>query len=63
MGVVYKARQLNLNRLVALKMVLAGAHAGPVALARFHNKAQAVASLKHPDIVQIHDVGRAGGLP
>ena len=63
MGVVYKARQLNLNRLVALKMVLAGAHAGPVALARFHNEAQAVASLKHPDIVQIHDVGRAGGLP
>ncbi len=63
MGVVYKARQINLNRLVALKMVLAGAHAGPVALARFHKEAQAVASLQHPDIVQIHDVGQAGGLP
>ncbi len=63
MGVVYKARQLNLNRLVALKMVLAGAHAGPGALARFHNEAQAVASLQHPDIVRIHDVGEAGGLP
>ena len=63
MGVVYKARQINLNRLVALKMVLAGAHAGPLALARFHNEAQAVASLQHPDIVQIHDVGEAGGLP
>jgi Protein kinase domain len=63
MGVVYKARQINLNRLVALKMVLAGAHAGPIALARFHREAQAVASLQHPDIVQIHDVGQAGGLP
>ena len=63
MGVVYKARQTNLGRLVALKMVLAGAHAGPGALARLHKEAQAVASLKHPDIVQIHDVGQAGGLP
>ena len=63
MGVVYKARQINLNRLVALKMVLAGAHAGPVTLARFHREAQAVASLQHPDIVQIHDVGQVGGLP
>jgi len=63
MGVVYKARQINLNRLVALKMVRAGAHAGPRALARFHKEAQAVASLQHPDIVQIHDVGQAGGLP
>jgi hypothetical protein len=63
MGVVYKARQINLNRLVALKMVLAGAHAGPVAVARFHAEAQAVASLEHPDIVQIHDVGETGGLP
>ncbi len=63
MGVVYKARQINLNRLVALKMVLAGAHAGPVSLARFHREAQAIASLRHPDIVQIHDVGQAGGLP
>jgi eukaryotic-like serine/threonine-protein kinase len=63
MGVVYKARQINLNRPVALKMILAGANAGPVSLARFHREAQAIASLQHPDIVQIHDVGQAGGLP
>ena len=63
MGVVYKARQTNLGRLVALKMVLAGAHAGPGVLARLQKEAQAVASLNHPDIVQIHDVGQAGGLP
>jgi hypothetical protein len=63
MGVVYKARQINLNRLVALKMILAGAHAGPVALSRFHREAQAVASLQHSDIVQIHDVGETSGLP
>jgi serine/threonine protein kinase len=63
MGVVYKAQQVNLSRLVALKMVLAGAHASPDDLARFHKEAQAIARLQHPDIVRIHDVGQAGGLP
>jgi serine/threonine protein kinase len=63
MGVVYKARQLGLNRLVALKMVLSGAHAGADQLARFHTEAQAVAGLQHPNIVQIYEVNEQNGQP
>jgi serine/threonine-protein kinase len=63
MGVVYQARHVGLNRLVALKMVLAGGHAGPDELARFRGEAEAVARLKHPNVVQVYDVGEAGGLP
>src|SRR5262249_43533566 len=63
MGVVYRARQAGRGRTVALKMVLAGGHAGPDELERFQDEARAVARLQHPNIVQVYEVGDAGGLP
>jgi WD40 repeat protein/tRNA A-37 threonylcarbamoyl transferase component Bud32 len=63
MGVVYKARQLKLRRLVALKMILAGIHAGAEERQRFLREAESVARLQHPNVIQIYEIGEHKGLP
>src|SRR5438874_12657430 len=61
MGVVYQARHLGLNRLVALKMILSGDHASDAERERLRGEALAAARLNHPHLVQVYDVeiGRA----
>ncbi len=63
MGVVYKARHLKLNRLVALKMILRIGRADPEDEARFRAEAEAVAGLQHPNVVQIYEIGEHVGGP
>ncbi len=63
MGVVYRARQVSLGRIVAVKMILAGEYADPQLRKRFRNEAETVARLQHPNIVQIHEVAEKDGRP
>ncbi len=63
MGVVYRARQVQANRIVALKIIRGGSQAGPTDKARFHREAETLARLQHPNVVQIYEVGEHRGIP
>ena len=62
MGVVYKAWHAPLRRVVAVKMILSGAHASDRQLARFQQEAETAAHLSHPNIVSVYEVGQHRGL-
>ncbi len=61
MGIVYRARHKRLDRVVALKVLLSGEHASEAEIRRFTREAQALARLRHPNIVPIYDIGEVGG--
>jgi eukaryotic-like serine/threonine-protein kinase len=63
MGVVFRGRHVPLNRPVAIKMMLAGTYAGRRERERFQREAEAVARLRHPNVVQIYDIGDVDGRP
>lgn len=63
MGVVFRARQSDLNRPVAIKMILGGKYTDPVAQARFLIEAEVIAAIQHPNIVQVYEFGRHEGQP
>ncbi|MCI0540855.1 MAG: serine/threonine-protein kinase [Verrucomicrobiales bacterium] len=63
MGVVYRARQRTLDRIIALKLLVAGEYASLEARQRFRVEAETTAQLQHPGIVAVHDVGETEGLP
>lgn len=63
MGIVYKARHVPLNRVVAIKMIISGAQASAEQISRFQREAEAAAHLSHPNIVSVYEVGEHNGLP
>jgi len=63
MGVVYRARQAGLNRIVALKVLPGAAFSSASFRARFQREAETAARLKHPSIVAVHEIGEAAGQP
>src|SRR5262249_17890022 len=63
MGVVYKAKQKSLGRVVAIKVILSGHHAGAEETGRFRRETEAIARLQHPNILQVFELGEQNGQP